>query len=111
RSEAALEAIDEPRAPERACNEDESGSALKGDVPTYHAAVCRAVSMPAKARAHLSTQPNTIAYGRYAEKMFSRSANFARSFSATSMYMRNPSARRRSSAPAAVLDGITLASG
>ena len=47
---------------------------MKSPLPTYHPAVCAAVSMPANALAHFSTTPNTIAYGRYWLKMFSRSA-------------------------------------
>src|SRR5713226_5795657 len=56
------------------------------------------MSISLKARAHLSTQPNTIAYGRYSEKMFSRSAKRWRSFSATSMYWRKPSDSQRDEA-------------
>src|SRR5689334_9894694 len=54
-------------------------SASNGWLPTNHVDVwsCSA-SMPSKAFAHFFVQPNTIAYGRYCEKMSCCSAKRAR---------------------------------
>src|SRR5687768_10737915 len=67
----------------------------KGRLDRYHEDVSGgSPSRPENARAHLSTAPKTMAYGRYSENRFFFSANLARSFSDSSMKRRNPCTRR-----------------
>src|SRR4029453_19402041 len=85
----------------------ENDAMVKGWAPTYQPAVAAACSASGpKARAHFSVHPNTTAYGRYFEKMFSCSSNRASRVSAVSMYVRNPSTRRASPVPRGVRRGM-----
>ena len=72
-----MEATESDRLLEKDCRSLEKLAALNGVVPMYQAAIPAArASRPRKAFAQRSTMPNTIAYGKYAEKMPSFSANF-----------------------------------
>jgi len=84
----------------------ENSAEVKLSWPAYQDEVAATVSMPSNARAHLSTQRKTMAYGRYSENRFCCSLNFCRSFSAVAMYCRKPKARRSISRPRALRRGI-----
>src|SRR5438876_2817652 len=75
----------EARLPENEVKLDAKRLAWNGPGPTYQLETDFVTSSPANARSQRSTLPNITAYGRYAVKRPSCSANFARSVSAVSM--------------------------